>query len=170
MSKGKVVYYRDESKLHTIPKFMPILMAVEFIAMIVCIIVGVVFLCNKNIEMFLIFGGIALVLYLHGVFCDHYYNWQEHVRYEFEDDKIRYKYDLNECALSSDTTVTIMIVDITKYKLNGKNKITLWGTFKKKTPMRSVIELNKVQLQINLTEREEILGAFNCVLERSKQC
>lgn len=165
MSKSKVVYYRNESKLHNIPKFFPVIMAFETLAMFIFIVICFVMLLKRNWTSGFVFGGLALLLYLHGVFSDYYYNWYEGVSYEIADKSIVYSYNLNECAMTSNTKVVIKVLSIDKYKVKGK-KVQLWGTFKKKAPMKKEIELNKIQLQIDLKEKDEILVAFDNLRER----
>lgn len=167
MSKSKVVYHRDESKLHNIPKFFPVIMAFETLAMFILIVVCIVFLIKQDFLTSGVCGGIALILYLHGVFSDHYYNWHEGVCYEVGNDYIVYTYNLNECAMTSNTKVTIKVLSVESYKVKGK-KIQLRGTFRKKAPMKKEIELNKVLLQIDLKEKNEILVALDKLKERSK--
>lgn len=69
--------------------------------------------------------------------------------------------------MTSNTKVTIKVLSVDSYKVKGK-KIQLRGTFRKKAPMKKEIELNKVLLQIDLKEKNEILVAFDKLKERSK--
>lgn len=168
MKSSTVVYKRDESKMHNAPNFLPVLLSIEVILIIVSLIYVFVSILTHSTDSvgFLVFAVIAIVCIVHGTFCDYFYNWYENVRYEINNNKISYYYNLNECALSSNREVRIQIVSLTKFKLKGKKKVVLFGKFTKKAPLRNTKELNKITLQIDLTERDDIIKAFESIIER----
>lgn len=171
MKSNKVVYSRDESKMHNAPEALPIVMAIEIIILIVSVIYIVFSLISKNTDSvgFTVFSILGVFCIVHGTFCDYFYNWYENVRYEVESDgKVTYFYYLNDCAMSANKEVRIKLNKITKYKLKGKKKIVLYGEFNKRAPMKKPQELNKVVLQLDLGDnREKVMKAIETVIERS---
>lgn len=146
----KTEFYRDESKLHNVPNYVPFL---SFLDIVVCVISAVIWLLgvvNSNSVLVLIMSIILTLGVTLGIFFDVYFNWQINCCYSLaKPKKLQFSYNLNGYSMG-DHKVIITISEVTSYKL-VKDDIIIHGNIKKKQPMKKVKELSHIKLPFDFS-------------------
>ena len=159
LANNDTVFKRNEVGMHNTPSWviytMPLFVVLMFIGFVIVGFRG--FKGNFFTSTTYIWSAISVVALIWGIFVDNYFNFYENCRYTFNKDIVKYEYDLNSDIVGSRKTVSIRIKSLEKIKVRGKKAI-LFGTFIQSKPRQADTEINKIAVQIDFSEKEEILN------------
>lgn len=150
------VFKRDESSVKVVPTFLIPLVAFTTLIMFILFVIAIVFCFKHSYTKAGIFGGVALVLFIFGKFCDTL-EWHRNVTYEFKDGKLFYTYDLDGNVIpTSSSTVTVVVNSIREIKAK-RHHILIKGDIVKKHPLAHDKHVGKFDLSDVTGSHDEIM-------------
>jgi hypothetical protein len=160
------MYVRNETDKHNATVFVILLTPVMFLVLIIGFIFGILGILgvlnkvrtNTGVDLIVSASLLALGI-IWDCICRFYYNFYENCKLSIDGNKITYTYDLNKSIImSNNVTTKVTIKNIRKFKFKGKSNIVFYGDIIKRTPLRKERSLNKIELPIDFTERDEIVN------------